>query len=65
MNNEIVKEDKLLLDEFGLYLSVLEDVYIDRKLFILTDAQKFIKRADYENEAEYYSELIDYIISRL
>lgn len=65
MNNKIKKENELLLDEVGLYLSFATEAYKDGKHFIITEAHKLINKLDYEDEYEYYSELTDYIFSKL
>lgn len=65
MINHEREHNKELLDAISLYLSYAEDAYIDRKPYIITEAHKAINKSEYEDECEYYSELTDYIISRL
>lgn len=59
------QHDKKLLDEIELYISFAEDAYTERKPYIITEAHEAIKKSNYENEYEYYSDLTDYIIEKL
>lgn len=65
MNSYEREHDKKLLEAIELYISFAEDAYTERKPYIITEANEAIKKSNYEDECEYYSELTDYIISKL